>query len=142
MSNVSIIYDQIKVIIDTLFTGVDTKIKLPNPYLLEENPMGMLKNGWGMTVGPSERPDFEFKSILQAREFNLVLIRELIRMDSDTTIFEDLEKVILEDVAIIQERFEQTNQIGIESNIENITLGSCSGIEFLQGDNETVFFDV
>lgn len=136
MSNVTPIYDAIKVAIEGIFTGVDSKVKIPNPYLLEENPLGLLKNSYGIAVGASESPPFEFCSTLQRRAFDIVLMRELVRLDSDTTIFENTEKLLLEDLKLLIDRFELPDQIGVESNIENIDVGSCTGIEYLAGDDE------
>ena len=137
MSNITIVYDSIRTTMDAIFTAGNAKTKIPNAYIIEENPRGLLKNGWGLTTGASDKGEFDFKSILQVGAFDIVLTRELLRLDSNTIITEDVEKLLLEDCKLIQNRFEQQDQLGLESNIEQISAGPRSSIDVFPKENET-----
>lgn len=142
MSNISTIFDVILTTMDALFTGGDAKTRLPDPYELEENPLGMLRNGYGLRTGPSESPEFEFNSTLQSRSFDIPLTRELRRLESDTTVFETVQKQLLEDLKTIQVRFENVDQLGVELSIQNISVGGSTGIEFLNTEENGKFLTI
>ena len=128
MSKISTVYDALVTRLGVLFGA---KTRIPNPYELSDNNDQFLVNGYGLTISSSDQAPHEFKVFNIERIFNVVFTRELIATDSDETQYDSIAKALLEDVYIVQKDFYNESQVAVESSVENIGLGTSSGIEFV-----------
>lgn len=134
MSNVTDVYDAILTELAVLFP---LKTKVFNPYAIDDNPEFVLRDGYGMAVGASTAPQNEFKSVWQERDFLITLTQQVVKSEEDSEKTDDSVKLLLEDLKTLQNEFCKSDQIGIESDIENIVIGTCSGVQFIFGNEET-----
>lgn len=121
-------------LLSTLATLYPNKTRIPNPYDLEQNPDGFLRDGYGLRVGPSNLEESEFKNYRYELDISVILTKEILRTEEDTTAMESQTLALLEEMHTVRKDFYNVDQLGIESNIERIDIGSSSGIEFLRGD--------
>jgi hypothetical protein len=76
------LYDQLRTTIAGL-TGFTTKAELPNPYDVPDNPEGMLRDGWGLTILDAVEGPGEYNSSTDLQSFGVVLTKEVPRTDNN-----------------------------------------------------------
>jgi hypothetical protein len=80
-SSVNDAYAAIKTAVEATLTG---KTELANPYEIENNPFGFLKEGYGIAYGPArEAPNVEFKATWSLQSFDIHLTKETISLESN-----------------------------------------------------------
>ncbi len=126
MSKISTIYNKIITELEALYPN---KTRIPYPYSLADNNARFLINGFGFQVGSSSFEQFEFCDFMNNREVTIVLTKEVFRTDSDAIVVDDIAKALLEDVYNVQKLFFSYNELGIESDIAKVDIGSVSAIE-------------
>ncbi len=134
MSKISTIYDQlISVVIPTLLPD---HTRVPNAYSLEDNIEGLLRQGWGLRVNSSSPTEdgSDFKSFNNIRSFSIIVVREVVKTESEFDTLDTVSKNLLEDIYTLQKDLLNVDQIDIETSIEQISTGATSGIEFVLGD--------
>lgn len=133
MSNITTIYNTILIELAAL---IPTSTRIPNAYDLESNIEGFLRKGYGLKVGSSNPIELEFKDYSNQRIFNVVLTREVLRTDEDTSSTDAAVLELLEEVNTIQKDFSNSDQLGVGINIEQIEMGNVSAINYFLTDHE------
>lgn len=134
MSKFTTVYNQIRSFIPTI-SGFSTKKEIPNPYSLEDNNFNFLKDSWGLKVGQSS--DASTQVLCHDRtkyDFTIELIRELKRLDSDTSIINNEVLELMEDAIALKSAFIADDQLTITSDIEEVAHTSTSAVQFLQAE--------
>lgn len=128
MSNVSTVYDTILAAIASLFTS---KTRIPNAYSLQDNDDYLLRDGYGLKIGGASPASSDFQAFKIDREFIVVFSLEVPRVDTQTDIIDTKSKEILENIYTLQRKFYNPERMTIPAYVENITLGSIGGIEYV-----------
>lgn len=137
MSKVSTIYDTL---LTTIPAILPNKKRIPNTYSIEENPTQFLENSWGLRIDPESPAPSEFCTFSRNRTFTVILCREVIADEFDTSANDTAVKALLEDVYTLQKDFMNSDQIGIESSIEKIDMAGTGPIISLIGSNKNFIF--
>jgi hypothetical protein len=133
MSKISTIFDAIKTSVGTIFS---TKIVIPNPYSLVDNPSVLLKDSWGLVVSDeSIGPLNTFCEYHSTRAFNIVLVKQVFRLENNVDAFETTAKAILEDAKTLKDKMTERAQLSQDSSIDKIDFTSASGLQFLRVEN-------
>ena len=131
MSKISTIFDTLLTTIAALYPS---KTRIPNPYIIDDNSNQFLRDGYGLRISPETPSDSEFCRFSRTRTFGIVLTKEVITTDSQTSQLDTASKALLEDVYTIQKDFMNYDQIGINDSIEKIDMLGTSAIEFYKGE--------
>jgi hypothetical protein len=126
-TEISSIYDDILTELDTVLTG---KTRIPNPYSLENNPMTFMRDSYGLRVDGAEATQRDFNVFSRFRNFTVVLSREILTTEVQTTPTDTAVKAMLEDIYTLQKEFLGGDQFGSATNIDIVNAGGFSGIEF------------
>jgi hypothetical protein len=111
-------------------TGFTTKTEIPNPYVMLSNPIGMLKDGWGLTVGASSPGAAEFNSTVDVITFNFELTRELLSTDNNVEPLMAAIAALKEDATTLMTRLERGD--AISADLEGFQYVSTSAVEVIQ----------
>ncbi len=125
MSNISTIYDSVRSNIATLFTS---KIELINPDNLIENSDIILKDSFGVMIGPGIPLTFLNSEYLEQRSFNVILTKEVKSTENNKTPLITAKKALLEEVTTMKQLFLNVSQLSIDSSVQMIDAGICSAI--------------
>lgn len=131
MSSISTIYDTI---LSTLGTMFSTRTRIPNPYIIEENPIQLLRNGYGLKILQEAPATSEFCRFSRSRSLAITISKEVLSTELQTSAYDATVKALLEDAYTIQKDFLNPDQLGIESDIERIEMAGTGPIELLKGD--------
>lgn len=134
MSNISTVHDQILTRLGFLCSSNTSYLRIPDPYDLTNNGEIFLRKGYGLKYDGASPSESEFNQYAFSHTFTVVLTRELLKLEGQTSPDDDITKAFLEDTYRIQNDFNQSNELGIDSNIRMITLGANSPIEKINGD--------
>lgn len=130
MSNVTDIYDKLSTLLSTSFSS---KTVIPNPFDTAQNNDNLLKNGYGFYYGGAGLPTFNLPSFQgYAREFVLVLTREVYRTDADTSLFGSTQKSMLEDQYTFISSLAKDRTL--DNDLVSVEFTGDSGIEFIYAD--------
>jgi len=135
MSNFSTVLDALRTKVP-LITGFTTKKELPNPYSPEDNPKGILRNGWGLTVGLSGSGPAEFNSVVDQHSLGLVLTREWVATENNPDSVHTVIKLLKDDASLLQRELERGDLLNVAAALENLTYVSTSEVAFGEGDRE------
>lgn len=143
MSKVSTVYDKVLEVIPVLFPS---KIRFPNAFEPEDNPEPFIRDGWGLRVDGQGFQESEFSEIETIKTFAVVLTKEVIKTDSQSTQIDVAKKSLLEDVFTLQKEFFQIDRLGIPTSLARVTVGGASPIVELRTGKSSflsvdVFFD-
>jgi hypothetical protein len=137
MSKITTVYDYVVSSMATLFPS---KTIIPNAYSIQDNSDNFLRDGYGVkTQGHFVAKD-DVNFIVQEYNFRLLFCREVIRLDSDTTVFNTETKAIEEDVFSARSFFYDIDLNGSPGNIDQMFLGATDPIAFLQSDKNNFIF--
>lgn len=144
MSKVTDIHDALLTDLQALFPE---KIRIPNPYSLEDNSELNLINSYGLSIGSASEDDGEFNSVFVLRTFTVSLTKEVFRIETQEDAFDTASKEILEDLKLLRNELCKGDELQVASSIDIIKLGGDSGIEFLLGEKSkfltiTLSFDI
>lgn len=117
-------------------TGFTTKTEIPNPYVLLKNPIGILKDGWGLTIGPSAPGPAEFNSTTDVIAFNIVLTRELLSTDNNVEPLMTAIAALKGDATTLMTYLERGQLIS--ADLEGFQYSSTSGVEILEDENNPI----
>ena len=131
MSKISTVYDEVLSVLGNLYPD---KTRLTNAYDLDDNVDPLLRDGYGLKVGTGTPVDSEFKNFSVDRSFSVVLTREVVRTEDNSTAVDSDVKALLEDVVTGQKDFYNVDQIDIPNSIEKIDLGPISAVEYFKND--------
>lgn len=128
MSKISTIHDAITSKISSLLTSYK---QIPNPYLIEDNPITILDKGFGVAVGPGVRTDRIIACQTSwERAFTISLVNYVRTTDTNTTVRETLTKNILEDHYTLFTEFEK--DAGLSGVAIDGIVSSDGGIELIE----------
>ena len=106
--------------------------RIPNPYLVSDNPEPVLKNGYGVALLSAENTNRQLNCKFSvSRNMEVVLTRLFSGRDEDSVGKASLEKLLLEDQYKIINDLEQ--DISINGATMYTRYVSDSGIEFVSG---------
>lgn len=133
-SLITTLYDAMTARLAAVLTPTAGWTRIPNAYDLSANNDQMLKSGWGLAMGPAANTNLQmggFKT--QERTFKVVISAELAKTDHDVTGIGDVQKYILEALALVITDFEKTTTL-------NTGQGFCAyrgdeGISFVSGSD-------
>jgi hypothetical protein len=109
--------------------------RIPYAYSLADNNAQFLRLGYGLTVGDATFSEFEFCNRVSERDFTVIFSREVPRTDSSFTETDSVVVSLLEDVNTAQGLFFSYQELGIDSNILKIDIGSTSGVQEVVAGN-------
>lgn len=127
MTKISNVYDAILTELTAVFPN---KIRIPNAYAPEQNPVQFLRDSWGLKVDPAEPTQRDFTVYSRFRNFTIILTREVIKTDIQTAQMDTAVKAMLEDLNTLQKEFLGPDQFNTASNIDIANVGAFTGIEF------------
>jgi len=128
MSKISTIHDAITTKISSLLASYK---QIPNPYLIEDNPITILDKGFGVAVGPGVRTDRIIACQTSwERSFTISLVNYVRTTDTNTTVRETLTKNILEDHYTLFTEFEK--DAGLSGVAIDGIVSSDGGIELIE----------
>lgn len=128
MSNFSTILDAIR---STLASTFPTKTQIPNPYAIEKNSDVFLENGYGIMVRSASSTILEQCRDHENRIIDILFVKRVFRVIIDTDNMHSETKSLIEDTLTFKKIMLSNNQLGIDSNLEQITLQSDSGVNFV-----------
>jgi len=130
MSKVSTIYDNFVSLISTTLTDFT---QLPNAYEAVENPSLFLRKGFGLAIGPASNTGRLLgQTVTIAREFNLLLIQEVLTTTTNTSSRTAMEKTLMENLFKIIDAVEVDKTLnGVAIKVKYI---NDNGIEFAESD--------
>lgn len=128
MSTSTDLYDKIRAAIPTL-TGFNTKTEIPYPYSLEDNNINLLRDGWGIRIGPSS-PDTEtdYPQYTVIQEYEVVLARIHVSTASNADPLVTVTKELMDDIATIQDDF-TGSRFSIADKVEYVDVVSISSVD-------------
>lgn len=126
MSKISDVYDQLLIKMAELFPN---KKRIPYPKAIERNDDNFLKNSWGIWIGAVRIEQIDFCRHHFSREVEIILSKEVLRLEHDTANLDNAIKGLLEDSLLITKEFDRPEQIGIADKIQKIELISNNGID-------------
>lgn len=143
MSKISTIYDQLVNTTIPSLTGFNSKTRISNPFEIEKNDLMLLKNGWGLKLGPaSDSPFQEFNKTKVTQVFSIVLTRQVIKTQHNYTNLDTAVKLLKEDALLVRLDFYNADQLGLDSSIELITFSGESEIEYIDDEFEIIVMQV
>lgn len=127
MSSITILFDEIKDRLETLFP-TPTYRELIQPRILEQNDTLALKRGWGFIVGPGRNQGTSLSDVVRF-EREISIAQSIIHRgtDRDITIRETAEKTLLEDQFTLINSFIYDNFVGLH----NIDYLDDTGIDYV-----------
>lgn len=126
MSKITTVYDTLLTTIGTIFSE---KTRVNNPYSLTDNPEHLLRDGWGLRKTGTDPLPSDLCQWSDGHGFEVALCREIVRGESQDTPLDDEVKALLEDAFEFRERIFRYDELGISTDITQVSLGSVSGVE-------------
>lgn len=140
MSRITNVYNALVTQLSTTLSG---KIRLHNPYNLEENAAIVAKDSWGLRVESATKQDQEFCNLSLERSFTVVLMRQMVSLASKEDGFDAVTVGMLEDQQSVAALLSSPNELGQESIIDFINITDISGIqEMTSGEKKYLFSEV
>ncbi len=135
MSAISDLYDALVTRLEAVLPYASGFTRIPNPYDLSDNNDQMLRQGWGLAVGPAANANRELSCNLHVdREFTVSISRELFKLEHDVEARADVDKQLMEDLRLVFKDFEK--QTTLNTGLRFCTYVSDSGIESIRGESQ------
>lgn len=128
MSNITTAQAAILSALATLFPSASGYTRIFNSLNLNSNPEHVLRKGYGLLIGGSDFGEAEFCSFRDDHVYTVVLTREVVMHDSEVANIDAQAIAFKEDAFAARKRLYQVDKLGQQTAIENITLGSATGI--------------
>lgn len=140
MSKITTVYNRL---IELLGVTYSEKTRIPNPYSLSDNDSNFMKDGFGLKIGESNPIVLDFCTFTNERTISVVFSKELIRLESDYSPFDDVGLSLAEEVKEIQNLFYNYTELGIEASIAKVDLGTVSApTEIVTGNYKFLTMEV
>lgn len=136
MSNISTVTDTIIQRLGYIYSSNTSYTRIPDPYELPNNKEIFLRKGYGLKYNGASKEESEFNQYVFNHSFSVVLTRENIKLESDTTPLDDVTQVLLEDVYRLQQDFYSSSELGIQGNIRLVDLAEVSGVTTVSTEND------
>jgi len=135
-TKISSIYDNLVTLIQTAI-GSDY-IKLPNPYLLDENAEVLLRKAFAIGFGDGTNTEkFAGCKMSVERAFPVLVINQIAATDHDTAARATAEKALMEDVFKIIKALDLDNQLSGQA--ADAVFSSDGGITPMEGKRGKYF---
>lgn len=106
MSAISTAYDALKTRIEAKLLPSSGWLKIPNPYEMENNSDGVLRQGYGIKIMDATSVQAITCNYHIDRTFGIVISRECMNTDHDADGIATVEKQIMEDLVLLIADFE------------------------------------
>ncbi len=137
-TNIEQVYTKLREIVP-LITGMTSKKELPNPESLKDNNSNILKDGWGIIVGPSSPfGSQEFCRTMDEVEFSIVVTKESFNSVADPSKAFNTNAELLKNLSDIRVRLLDSDKLGIPQYLDMVNFTSASGIEFVNSDKYNI----
>jgi hypothetical protein len=111
------------------------KTLIPYAYdLSDKNNHLFLENGYGVSIGGQRFEQLDFCRLTLVRTIDVILTREVVRLDSDTQIIHEETKKMLNDVYKVQSEFYSYSELDIPDKILKVDVLGSTEIEEVLGD--------
>ncbi len=138
MSSINQVYSTLRTVIP-LITTLNGKKELPIPESLRDNNDNLLKDGWGIIVGPSSPWNGgETCKSMDEVEFSIVVTRESFNSIADPSKATTTNDHLLSCMNDIRIRLLDSDKLGIPQYLDMVTFTGASGIEFSSGDKYNI----
>lgn len=138
MSNIEQVYSTLRTIIP-LITGFSTKKELTHPESLRDNNANLLKDGWGIVVGPSSPfGSQETCRTMDEVEFSIVVTKESFNSMADASKAVTTNSELLKNLSDVRIRLLDSDKLGIPQYLDMVTFTGASGIEFVNSDKYNI----
>lgn len=132
MSNFSDLYDAVVTRIEAVLPN---HARLVNPYAVESNPEGMLRQGWGLALAAGTNTNRNLSCRLTfGRTFTVVLSRKFYAKESDVTSKASTEKELFEDLILLTRDF--CDNSDLPGSLGLINYESDGGVEQVFGEKD------
>jgi len=136
MSKISTVYDTLLTTLATIFSE---KTRVNDPYTITDNPEHLIRDGYGLRKSDSFPAESEFCVFNDNHGFEVILTREIVRAESQDTPLDVEVKGLLEDAYELRERLDRYDELGISTDITQITLGGVSAVApFITGKGKFI----
>ena len=142
MSKVTNVYNGVLTALATLYPN---KTRIPNVMKssLEYNPEQFLRNGYGLKVESESPEGGEFHTFTRNRIFSIVLTKEVLTTNMQTSQMDTAILSLLEETYSLQKDFMNADQIGIDNYLDIINMvGSSEVYHFVGERNSFIAIDV
>lgn len=112
-----------------IYSSNSSYTRLHDSYDLGNNKDIFLRKGYGVRYDGASIGASEFNQFSMAHIFTVVLTRELIKLESDSTPDDDVTLSLIEDVVAVQKDFYHQSELNVPDDVSNIELGEVSAIE-------------
>lgn len=126
MSKITTAYNALLTAVGVLFPS---KTRIFDPYDLSNNPSHYLRDSWGVKKNGMEAGANEICNITEVHNYSIILVREIVRLEAETTLFDVAYLALEEDVVLLRQRLFSVDQILVGSSIRSIDLSTVSGVE-------------
>ncbi len=129
-TKISDIYDECVDIIEAAIPGY---VRIPNPYTVDINTYLLLRNGYGIAIGPgTDTQRYVGCLVTWERVFSIILVQQVVATQNDTAVREVIEKTLLDDHDKLRKAFYNNSTLG--SLAIKSTVLSDSGVNFVDGE--------
>lgn len=136
MSNINQVYSTLRTVVGTLFPN---KKELTHPESLKDNNANLLKEAWGIIVGPSSPfGSQETCRTMDVVEFSIVITKETFNSIADHGKAFNCNDALLKDMSDLRVRLLDSDRLGISNYLAMVQFTSASGIEFINSDKYNI----
>lgn len=138
MSSIEQVYSTLRTVIP-LITGMTSKKELTHPESLKDNNGNLLKDGWGIIVGPSSPFSGSTTcTTMDEVEFSVVVTKESFNSIADPSKAFNTNSELLKNMSDIRIRLLDSDKIGIPQYLDMVQFTGASGIEFVNTDKYNI----
>ena len=129
VTSITTAYNAIITRLGYLYSSNSSYNRLGDPYDIANNKDVFLRKGYGLRYDGASVGDSVFNEFAMNHIFTIVLSRELLKLEGQTTPDDDVSLLLLEDVVAVQKDFYHQSELGVGSDISKVDLGDVSAIE-------------
>ena len=138
MSSIEQVYSTLRAIIP-LITGMSGKKELTHPESLRDNNGNLLKDGWGIIVGPSSPfVGSTTCTTMDEVEFSIVVTKESFNSIADASKAVATNSELLKNLSDIRVRLLDSDKLEIPQYLDMVRFTGASGIEFVNADKYNI----
>lgn len=129
VTSITTAYNAIITRLGYLYSSNSSYNRLSDAYDLSNNKDIFLRKGYGVRYDGAFVGQSEFNVFSMEHTFTVVLTRELLKLESQSTPDDDVTLNLIEDVVAVQKDFYHQSELGVSSDIRKVDLGDVSAIE-------------
>ena len=138
------VIDAVRAAIPT-YSGFTTKLEIPNPYSLADNPVQYMEDSWGIIIGAGTRSGKENPSVMDyslstERAISVILCRSVYEIHTiDRKINEETKNLLL-NAKTIRDNFLSLSKFGVMRGGEEIVYIGDNGVNFISTDKFNLIY--